>query len=152
MTLEQLSEVAAARGIEIDDVPMRELRAVSFPGGCIAMDRRKFASDAEYKCELAHEIGHCETGAFYNIHARNDVKCCCEYRANRHAAELLVPLDELRHALRYGLLPFHTLARIFDVTLEFIVMVFEVYEHEMCAPVHRGVTWLTARRHARRIY
>lgn len=137
MTLDQLYEFASSRGIEIDDVPMRKLRALSLPDGCIAMDRRKFESETEYKCELAHEIGHCMTNSFYNIHTQVSVRELNEYRANRFAAELLVPLTELRKIMnRGGLLLNRILARIFNVTLEFIDMVLEVFEQEIISAAH----------------
>lgn len=131
MTLDELYEIAASRGIEIDDVPMRGLRAASFPEGWIAVDRRKFSSDTEYKCELAHEIGHCETGSFYNLYTTARVKELNEHHANRFAAELLVPFSELRKAFHRGILFARILARMFDVTLDFINMVLELFEYEL---------------------
>ena len=133
MTLDQLYETAANLGIEIDNVQMRELRAMSFPEGWIAIDRRKYRSEAEYKCELAHEIGHCKTGAFYNLKTTTRKKELCERHANRFAAELLVPLSELRKAMHRGVLFNRILASMFDVTLEFINMVLELFEQELLA-------------------
>jgi hypothetical protein len=133
VTLGQLYAIAASRGIEIDDVPMRGLRAVSFPEGWIAVDRRKFKNDIEYKCELAHEIGHIETGSFYNINSSIHERKLNERHANRFAAELLMPLSELRKAVHRGLLFNRILAHIFEVTLEFINMVLDLYEQELFA-------------------
>ena len=134
MTLDQLYESAADCGIEIDDVPMRELRAVSFPQGWIAIDRRKFSSDTDYKCALAHEIGHCETGSFYNIHSSTHEKELAERQASRFAAELLVPLPKLKHAIiNLGVAVNRTLALMFDVTLDFINLVLELFEQELLA-------------------
>ena len=133
MTIEQLLEIADNRGIRIYDFKMRELRAMSLSGGYIAMDKRKFKSDTEYKCILAHEIGHCQTGSFYNIHTHVSEKELRERQANRFAAEMLVPLAELRKAMTRGISFNRILARMFDVTLEFINMVLELFEHEvMC--------------------
>lgn len=140
MTLGQLYAIAASRGIEIDDVPMRELRAVSFPEGWIAVDRCKFASETEYKCVLAHEIGHCQTGSFYNIHSTRSERELCEHRANRFAAELLVPLADLKRMMHQGLLFAEILMQIFDVTLEFIRMVLELYEYELFAAARTRVS------------
>ena len=133
MTLEQLYEIAQSKGIEIDNVEMKALRAVAFPEGWIAIDRGKFKSDTEYKCILAHEIGHCQTGSFYNIHTHVREKELRERQANRSAAEMLVPLGELRKAMTRGISFNRILARMFDVTLEFINMVLELFEYEvMC--------------------
>ena len=141
MTLEQLYEIAASRGIEIDDIPMRELRAVSFPEGWIAIDRRKFSSETELKCELAHEIGHCETGSFYKNGTHTHDRDMNEHNANRYAAELLLPFSELRRAMHKGILFGHILARIYDVTREFADMVLELYEQEICSAAR---TWSAA--------
>lgn len=137
MTLDQLLDLAYDKGIEIDDVPMTTLRAVSFPEGWIAIDSRKFQSEVEYKCELAHEIGHCVTGSFYSIHTQADEKRLSERQANRFAAELLVPFAELRKAMQRGILFNRILARMFEVTVEFIDMVLELFERELVSFMRR---------------
>ena len=140
MTIEQLYEIAESRGIEIDDFPMRELRAVSISDGWIAVDRDKFTSDTEYKCVLAHEIGHCETRSFYTLHTNVTIKEINERQANRYAAELLVPFSKLCHAMHErGILLAKTLAMMFDVTVEFINMVLDLYEQELASPAYRRV-------------
>lgn len=131
MTLDQLYARADSDGIEIDDVRMRELRAVSFPEGWIAMDSSKYDSLTEFKCELAHEIGHCETGAFYNIYSPYDLKEKCERKANRRAAEILMPITDVRRALHRGINQPWALAEYFDVTLEFAVMALDIYAEEL---------------------
>lgn len=133
MTLAQLYAVAADRGIEIDDFPLRALRAISFPEGWIAVDRQKFSNDTELKCALAHEIGHCATGSFYGIDTSVRDKALAERYANRFAAELLVPLSELKKLMHRGILFNRLLIQIFDVTLDFINMVLELYEQELFA-------------------
>lgn len=127
MTLDQLYERAWNEGIEIDEVPMRELRAVSFPEGWIAIDSSKFESMVELKCELAHEIGHVETGSFYNIYSPYCLKSQCEFRANKRAASILMPYDEVVQALRQGYGTVWALADYFDVTEEFAEMALGIY-------------------------
>ena len=143
MTIEQLYDIAASKGIEIDDVPMRELRAVSFPEGWIAIDKRKFCSEAELKCELAHEIGHCETGSFYRGGAQTRERDKNERSANFYAAELLLPMSELMKAMHGGILFANILARMYDVTKEFAEMVLELYDQELCSAAR---TWSAARK------
>lgn len=135
MTIEQLYQIANDRGIQIYDFPMSELRAVSLCGGHIAIDRRKIESDAEYKCVLAHEIGHCETNTFYTFDAPMKDKDLCEYHANRFAAQLLVPLSELRKAMHKGILFANILARMFNVTVEFAELALELFEPELISAV-----------------
>ena len=132
MTLEQLLDIARERGIEIDNFPMRELRAVSFRNGWIAMDRRKFSDEIEYKCALAHEIGHCETQSFYNIHSYMSLWEINERQANRWAVERLVPICKLRKAIYSGILLPKLLAKMFDVTEKTIETALELYESQLC--------------------
>jgi len=135
MTIEELYARAEAEGIEIDEVPMRELRAVSFPEGWVAIDPRKFETMTELKCELAHEIGHCETGSFYNIYSPFDLKEKCERKACRRAAEILMPLAELRRVIRRSR-EIWALADYFDVTQAFAVMALELYGDELTREPH----------------
>lgn len=141
MTLDQVRSLAYSRGIEIDDVPMKAIRAVSFPEGWIAIDSRKFQSEVEYKCELAHEIGHCITGSFYNIHTQASERRLSERQANRFAAEMLVPFSELRKAMQRGITFNRILAKMFEVTVEFIDMVLELFEGELVSFMRRIINW-----------
>ena len=44
-------------------------------GSCaIAMDPWRIPTLSDEKVKLAHELGHCETGAFYNRYAARDVR------------------------------------------------------------------------------
>ena len=131
MTLDQLYAVAEQDGIEIDDVHMRELKAVSFPEGWIAIDSRKYDTLTEFKCDLAHEIGHCETGSFYNIYSPYDLKEKCERKANRRAAEILMPVNDVRRALRRGITQVWALAEYFDVTQDFAAMALDMYADDL---------------------
>jgi len=127
MTLHQLYERAYRHGIEIDEIQMRELTAVSFPQGWIAIDRRKIETLVELKCVLAHEIAHVETGSFYNIWSPYDLMEKCERKANRRAAEMLMPLAEVRDALRAGCVTPWALAAAFEVTEDFARLALDVY-------------------------
>jgi len=131
MTINQLYERALNQGIEIDNVKMRELRAISFPEGWIAIDMRKFDSKRELKCILAHEIGHCETGSFYNIYSPFDLKAKCEYKANKRAVEILMPIDEVREAMHNGYRSAWALAELFEVTQTFAHMAMTFYAEKL---------------------
>lgn len=128
MTIHELYERAKSEGIEIYDYEFDEIRAIALPSNKIGIDKRKFDSDAELKCDLAHEIGHVETGSFYNYYSPYDVWEKCEHKANKRAAEILMPLDEVRIALRRGYRTAWALAGLFDVTIEFAEMALGMYE------------------------
>jgi hypothetical protein len=91
VTLNTLYKHAEPEGIEIDGFHTRKLPSVSFPEGWIAIDTRKMHTKTEEKATLAHEIGHCETGSFYNIHSPCDIKAHHKWRANKRSYEILVP-------------------------------------------------------------
>lgn len=120
MTLNELYIYAENREIEVDDVPMRELVSASFPEKWIAIDTRKIKTKAEEKTTLAHEVGHCETGSFYNIHSPFDVRGKHERRANIWSYRKLVPHDELRAAVKRGITEIWELAEYFDVPCEYM--------------------------------
>ena len=72
-------------------------------GSCaIAMDPWRLPTLADEKVKLAHELGHCETGSFYNRYAARDVRQKHENRANKWAYKELVPEDELKQAILHG--------------------------------------------------
>lgn len=127
MTLNQLYERANLEGIEIDERQMQELQAAAFPEGWVVIDPTRFESMIAFKCALAHEIGHIETGSFYNIWSPFDLMAKCEYKANRRASEMLMPLHEVQSALRAGHSSRYALAVYFEVTEEFADIALAIY-------------------------
>lgn len=61
----------------------------------IMMDPSKLQAEAEQRQTLAHELGHCVTGSFYNRYAKLDLRQKHENRADKWAIEQLVPADAL---------------------------------------------------------
>ena len=120
MTLDELYDRAQQQGIEIDNFAMREIVSVSFPENWIAIDTRKIKTRAEEKVVLAHEIGHCETGSFYNIHSPFDLRERHEYKANKRSYQILSPHAELKAAVKKGLTEIWELAEYFDVPCEYM--------------------------------
>ena len=127
MTIRQLYERAVSEGIEIDEIHTRELPAASFPQGWVLIDPSKYETRRAFKCDLAHEIAHCETGSFYNIYSPYDLKAKCERKANKRAAEMLMPLLEVLQAMRSGYNSTWALAEYFDVTEDFVDTALEIY-------------------------
>ena len=104
VTLLDLYNRADAQGIEVDDVPMRSLTSVSFPQGWIALDTAKMQTTAEHKSILAHELGHVETGSFYNIYSPFDLRAKQERRADKAAIKMLVPFKRILSAMCLSLI------------------------------------------------
>ena len=135
MTLLDLQIRAESQGIRLYDMPMRELAGVSFPDGWIAIDAHKTESRAEEKVILAHEIGHCETGSFYNIYSSYDVMAAHEHRADVRSYKLLVPHDELKEAVKHGYKEVWELAELFDVPCDYMAQAMAYWQNEELAAV-----------------
>ena len=134
VTLLDLYNRADAQGIEVDDVPMRSVTSVSFPQGWIALDTAKIQTTAEHKSILAHELGHVETGSFYNIYSSFDLRAKQERRADKAAIKMLVPFKRILSAMRSGCREVWQLAEYFDVTEELINKAITLYESDL-------ITW-----------
>lgn len=120
MTLDELHIYAEDREIEVDDFPMRELVSASFPENWIAIDTRKIKTRAEEKVILAHEVGHCETSSFYNIHSPYDIKERHERKANVWSYKQLIPHEDLLAAVKKGITEIWELAEYFDVPYDYM--------------------------------
>ena len=97
-------------------------------GSCaIAMDPWRLPTVADETVKLAHELGHCETGSFYNRYAARDVRQKHENRANKWAYKMLIPEDELKNAVRQGYHEPWELAEYFGVTEAFLRGALEYY-------------------------
>lgn len=120
MTLSELYKYADTHGIDVDYFPMSEVESVSFPCGWIALDVDKVRDSADEKVHLAHEIGHVETGSFYNVHSPLDLRGRHEARADRWAIKKLIPEAELEKAVSKGIKSVWELAEYFGVPQDFM--------------------------------
>ena len=114
---------AERRNIDVDWIPMRRATSLSVPlgdGYAIALDPWKLGSLAQESVCLAHELGHCETGSFYNRFAKLDVRQRHENRADKWAIRRLVPEDDLDAAMADGCDTIPALADRFGVTEPFM--------------------------------
>ncbi len=120
---ESLEEYALDHGIMVfRHLPLveRDSYAVRVKGRCsIAITPRRLAAAEEVVC-LAHELGHCETGSFYNQKNIYDRWGRHEYRANKWAIKRCVPKNELETAIRAGFTEPWELAELFEVTEAFM--------------------------------
>lgn len=122
--VDDLYRYADEHGIDVDWVPMRRASSLSVPlpdgSTAIALDLWRIDSVADHTVKLAHEIGHCETGAFYNMYAPLDIRQQHENRADKWAITQLVPKDELDLAVAAGHTEIWDLAELFNVTEPFM--------------------------------
>lgn len=120
----QLYRDAERAGIDVVWMPMRVDQSMAIQmedGSCaIGIDPWKMDSIAKENVSLGHELGHCNTGSFYNPYAKFDVKKRHENRADKWAIRRLVPVDELDDAVAKGHTELWDLATYFCVTEDFM--------------------------------
>jgi len=123
-TLKELYRIADQQNITVDLFPLGKRQALSLmeqTGECyIAIDPSKLTSEADERNKLAHELGHCCTGAFYNRYSHYDCRKRQENRADRWAVQQLIPADDLDEAIALGCTEIWQLAEYFSVSEEFI--------------------------------
>ncbi|MGI5892483.1 MAG: ImmA/IrrE family metallo-endopeptidase [Bacillota bacterium] len=127
-TLLDLYNEAEDKYIDVDYFPTRSLVSFSTAENLIAIDVDKLESTREEKVCLAHEMGHCITGSFYNIYSKFDIRQKHENRADRWAIKRLVPLEQLIEAVKTGITETWDLAEYFEVTEQFITKAIEYYK------------------------
>lgn len=122
----ELYRVADESGVTVDCFELKKREALSFmdtDGECfIAIDPLKLRSTRDETMKLAHEMGHCFTGSFYNQYAACDIRQKHENRANKWAVEKLIPEHELEKAVDEGCTDIFSLADHFNVTEDFMKM------------------------------
>ena len=128
MELLKLYQYAADHDICIDDFPLTGVKSLSLPGN-IAINETAFESAAEKATCIAHELGHCETGSFYSIHCKFDLREKHEYRANKWAYLHFLPPDEITLAVKSGITEKWELAEYFNVTEQLLHKAIEYYKN-----------------------
>lgn len=95
----------------------------------IGLDYAVLPDEASHRVHLGHELGHCETGAFYNIWAARDIRQKHEHKADKWAIKKLIPKDELDLAVANGCTDIWSLAERFTVTEDFMKKAVCWYTH-----------------------
>lgn len=130
MTYDSLCDLAKDHDIGVYDFPLKRCRAltVHIDGKCdIALDLSKAVSEAERKSLLAHEMGHCETGAFYNEKNFLETSSRAEYRADAWAVRKLLPKRAFTHALKHGCDEVWKLSEHFGVETALVIFALKLY-------------------------
>ncbi len=133
MELSNLYAFARQQNIEVLPFSLPETGSLSLMtdrGQCyIAMDDAIRDGDVQERVHLGHELGHCVTGSFYNIHAAVDCRQRHENRADKWAVQALIPVEALDSAIAEGCTEVWELAERFGVTEEFIRKTVCYYVH-----------------------
>ena len=133
MEITALYDIAAQQNIEVIPFPLPENGSMSImadSGECyIGIDPIIQDGTAQEMVHMAHELGHCITGSFYNIHATVDSRRRHENRADKWAILQLIPVEQLDDAIAGGCTEFWELAEKFGVTESFIRKAVCYYVH-----------------------
>ena len=133
MNLTALYALAEEEGIVVDEFPMENHVSFSImdtDGDCyIAVDPEKLPSAQSEKVIIAHELGHCITGSFYNRYAACDIRRRHENHADKWSFSHLVPEEELNEAVSAGFTELWQLADYFDVPTNYMARACHWYKH-----------------------
>ena len=131
MKTEKLYRIAEENNIKLDYFSLPDNKSV-----CVKMGDKQFIGIdgeltlADERVCLAHELGHCQTEAFYNIYSPLDIRQKHENRADKWAVACLIPKQELLSAIKKGHREPSELAEHFCVTEEFIKKAIAI--HGLC--------------------
>ncbi len=130
MTITKLYDFAVQNNIDVFPFALNGCESLSLleDGECfVAIDPYKIASNADEKVKLAHELGHCEMGAFYNVFSPFDIRSKHERTANKWAIKKLIPEDELKEACKFCSNCWE-LSEYFGVTEDFMQRTLKYYK------------------------
>ena len=132
-SLEDFYRIAEEQNIAVDRFKLSSREALSLMdlnGQCfIALDPSKIQSEADECAKLAHELGHCVTGSFYNRYSSFDCRQLHENRADKWAIRQLITEDDLDQAVADGHTEIWDLAEHFGVTEQFMKKAICLYVH-----------------------
>ena len=94
----------------------------------VFINESAFHTDAERRLAFAHEVGHCETGGFYTELTPADERNRIEYRATKWTVMQLVSFETYKMTILEGCLTYWEQAEKWDIPLEFVSKVHEIYE------------------------
>lgn len=133
VNLSKLYQIAEDESIEVDCFALTKRDAMSMmddDGDCfIAIDPYKLQSSRDEMVKLAHELGHCVTGSFYNQYSDFDCRQRHENKADKWAIKHLIPVNDLDDAITDGCTEIWELAERFGVTEQFMQKAVCYYVH-----------------------
>lgn len=124
-----LYALADQLGIVVLSFPLPDCESISLESDdnyYIGIDDMQLDSSKEERVHMAHELGHCVTGSFYNEYSPVDNRGKCEATADRWAVKKLINKDELLKQLKNGM-EVWDLAEYFNVTEDFIRKAYHLY-------------------------
>lgn len=94
----------------------------------IFLNYDEFENSDEEFCVVAHEYGHCVTGTFYGFDTDQTTKQKCEYKADRRAVSIFLPIEKFKEAIDYGCQMPYEFAEYLDLPEKFVIKAYEHYK------------------------
>lgn len=117
--LQEFYRFAEQQNITVDHFRLQKREALSLMDACgacyVAIDPGQIKGETDERAKLAHELGHCATGAFYNCFSDYDCRQRHENKADKWAVCQIVTEDELDEAVAQGHVTLWDLAEYFGV-------------------------------------
>ena len=133
MEIQALYDLAEENNIRVRNFPLPEFGSLSVQtdvGDCyIGIDANIQDGSIQERVHLAHELGHCVTGSFYNRYSSFDCRQLHENRADKWAIRQLITEDDLDQAVAEGHTEVWDLAEHFGVTEQFMRKAICLYVH-----------------------
>ena len=133
MEISALYDIAAQQNIDVIAYPLSENGSMSImtdQGQCfIGIDSGIQDGTAQEMVHMAHELGHCVTGSFYNRYAAIDHRLRHENKADKWAIQKVIPMESLDEAVAQGCTELWELAEWFHVTEDFMKKAVCYYVH-----------------------
>lgn len=124
MNVCDLYSLAEQQNIEVIETSLPENGSLSLmddSGKCyIGIDESVMDGGALEIVHMAHELGHCLTGSFYNRYTRFDIRQRHENRADKWAIRKIISVEALDTAIASGYTEIWQLAEYFRVTEQFL--------------------------------
>ena len=132
-TLLDLYQLAENNNIDVMSIDTSAAKRLSLVSECngyyIGINPFMLETNVDEAMCLAHELGHCITGSFYNRYSVVDDRKRSERRADIFAYNLLINRDELKKQLKSGVRTVWELADYFNVTEPFMNEAVEYYQN-----------------------
>ena len=129
MTSEQLTIEAESLGIAVYTAPLPRSGSISVEMAgdyYIAVDSSR-AAESLQRVRMAHELGHCTTGALYLPRCPIRSRRKCERIANEYAYRKLIPRKDLLRAIKDGDTEPWQIAERFNVPEDFAYKAMKYY-------------------------
>lgn len=133
MDVKQLYQTLQQSGIKFYDYKVGKPKAITIflnDKYGIFIDTSEIKSRAEEYCMIAHEGGHCITGCTHAVCSSLDLIEKHEYVADKWATHRIIPINDLKSALKKGCTEIWEIADYFGVTEAFVRRALDIYKRE----------------------